>query len=146
MSITINRSNGVAFAVYSFLVAIYLMIPQCGKSQVVIIPAAQINFFEQSIGFMAGYKVQQVSFLFNYQKGHSYEEKSAVITIDFTDNPVFDVGLSFKTGMINNHFGIWYPGLEQEYHLNKHSSIQLGIRPSNYGLLIIEPRYCYKFW
>ena len=113
------------------------------KSQVVITPAAQVNFWDQSIGVMAGYKLAHHTLCFNYQIGHKYEEKGVFYRYDFTNSDAFNLGVSLRAGYINNYFRISLPGLEQSFVFKK-CSLDIGIRPSFRGLIVFEPRFTFK--
>lgn len=110
------------------------------RAQVFITPTIQASLYDQSIGAMAGYKYNNLSLALNYQQGFKYEEHSLFIKYQFNESEIFNVGVSNKVGWVNGHFGIFYPALEIQ-----HGLFQLGFRPTNNGLLFLEPRLQIKF-
>lgn len=114
------------------------------SSQIIIGPASQLSLYDQSIGVMAGYKIQKLTAALNYQIGHQYKEQSLYVKYEFTNNNAFNIGLSMKGGYVNNHFHVFFPALEQQIVLGKRSVIEVGLRPINGALLVIEPRLIFK--
>ena len=110
------------------------------KSQVFITPSAQVSIYDQSIGLMAGYKYKNLSTAFNYQIGNKYKEQSLFLKYQFNESEIFNVGFSGKIGYVNNFLHLFYPAVEIQYGM-----FQLGVRPVNNGLLILEPRLQIKF-
>lgn len=133
----------IVYAIMCISICLILLISFRCKSQIVITPSAQVSIYDQSIGLMAGYKYNKITTALNYQRGHQYQEKSLYLKYDFTNTDAFNVGLSVRTGWVNNYFKVFYPALEQEFIFNKWS-IQLGLRPTEKGLLILEPRVQFK--
>lgn len=113
------------------------------QAQVVITPALQANLWDQSAGLMIGYQLNQHTLCVNYQIGHQYEEQSLFYRYSFTNSNAFNIGLSMKAGYINDYFRVSLPGLEQSFVFNK-CSLDIGIRPSFRGLVVLEPRFTFK--
>ena len=111
------------------------------ESQILVTPSAQVSLYDQSAGLMAGYKYKSVSAAFNYQLGHQYKEQSLFIKYQLNESEIFNVGFSGKIGYVNNFLHLFYPAVEIQY-----GWFQLGVRPVNNGLLILEPRVQIKLW
>lgn len=134
------------YIIYLSIVTICFVLCNKAEAQVFAKPTIQASLYEQSIGIMVGYQYEnRFETAINYQIGNKYNEKSLFLKYNFTNNNVFNIGISMKVGYVNDYLRIYFPALEQSYHFNQHSSIELGLRPSNYGLLFVEPRYKYTF-
>lgn len=118
---------------------ILILVKKC-SSQVFVTPSAQVSIYDQSIGAMAGYKLNNWSGAFNYQIGHQYKEQSLFLKWQINESEVFNVGVSGKVGFVNNSLYLFYPGLEIQ-----RGWFQLGVRPINGALLVLEPRIQIKF-
>lgn len=123
------------------LLGLLTMHTLAGFSQIFVTPSAQVSIYDQSIGLMAGYKFTNWSGAFNYQIGHQYKEQSLFLKWQINESEVFNVGLSGKVGFVNNSLYLFYPGLEIQ-----RGWFQLGIRPINGALLVLEPRIQIKLW
>lgn len=123
------------------LLIVLLVSTKRSESQIFITPSAQVSLYNQSVGLMAGYKYKNISAAFNYQIGNKYKEQSLLLKYQFNESEIFNVGFSGKIGYVNNFLHLFYPAVEIQYGM-----FQLGVRPVNKGLLILEPRLQIKLW
>lgn len=140
-TIPISGYFGIDFGIRKKLLTIIISLTStiC-SSQIFITPCAQASLYDQSICAMAGYKHNNFSAAFNYQIGHQYKEQSLFVKYQFNESEVFNCGFSAKTGFVNGYFKLFYPALEIQYGM-----FQLGLRPTENGILFIEPRVQFKF-
>lgn len=124
----------------TLLLIVLLTSTKRSQSQIFITPSAQVSLYDQSIGLMAGYKYKSISAALNYQLGHQYKEQSLFIKYQLNESEIFNVGFSGKIGYVNNFLHLFFPAVEIQY-----GWFQLGVRPVNNGLLILEPRIQIKF-
>lgn len=111
------------------------------NAQVYIKPVTQASLNVISTGVGAGYTINNrldVGALFQY--GYNYKEHSLFVKYNITNNNAFNIGISNKAGILNNAPIIFFPALESEWVFNR-SRLELGLRPTQQGLLFIEPRF-----
>lgn len=111
------------------------------NSQIFIKPCVQASLWEQSLGVMAGYSFRdKIELAINSQFGNNYKELSLYSKYTLSTSSVFNIGISVKGGYVNDCPRLFFPALEQSWHFRK-TSLELGLRPTNRGLLFIEPRF-----
>lgn len=127
------------------LLFVCLLLSGTLKSQVFVTPGAKLSTYDQAIGVNIGYKYKHVTASLGYYLGHQYKEHNLSVMYYITNNNAFNVGFIQQIGYINTKFHVWYPGLVQQLVLSDHCAIELGLVPSNYGLIILQPGFRYKF-
>lgn len=123
------------------IIIIVTLISSICKAQVYVKPVTQASLNVISTGVGAGYTINNrldVGALFQY--GNNYKEYSLFVKYNITNNNAFNIGLSNKAGILNNAPIIFFPALESEWVFNR-CRLELGLRPTQQGLLFIEPRF-----